>query len=407
MIFSIIKQSFLNQKKAMALIVLSVAVGTAIATSLLALSMDISSKVSKELRAFGANILVEPRLGGLAGLSEQERFLFEEDIVKIKTIFWRHNVLGMVPFLYKKDGSTGITIAGTWYEKPVRIPGEKEPFVTGISRVMPWWQIRGRWPADTGEVALGAGLAAKLKKGVGEGISLLGKEFRVVGIVNSGGKEDEMVVMDLDSLQSVSGLEGKVSRVYVSALTTPMDEFAYKDPEKMTRAEYEKWYCTGYVTSIAKQVEEVMRGSVARPIWPVAETEGKVLNRLKILIYLLTVMALLGAALGVSTTMVMSLLRRTHEVALMKAIGADRIKTIMIFLSEALLLGFAGGLVGYLSSFLLTKFIGYKVFGTGLEQRAILLPVSMLSSILIVVMGAYLPIRKALGIRPAIVLKGE
>lgn len=407
MIFSIIKQSFLNQKKAMALIVLSVAVGTAIATSLLALSMDISSKVSRELRAFGANILVEPRLGGLVGLSDQERFLFEEDIVKIKTIFWRHNVLGMVPFLYKKDRSTGVTIAGTWYEKPVKIPGEKEFFITGISRVMPWWQIRGRWPEEAGEVALGAGLSAKLKKEIGEGISLLGREFKVVGIINSGGKEDDMVLMDLDDLQSVSGLEGRVSRVYVSALTTPMDEFAYKDPEKMTRAEYEKWYCTGYVTSIAKQVEEVMRGSVARPIWPVAETEGKVLNRLRILIYLLTVMALLGAALGVSTTMVMSLLRRTHEVALMKAIGADRIKTIMIFLSEALLLGFAGGLVGYLSSFLLTKFIGYKVFGTGLEQRAILLPVSMLSSILIVVMGAYLPIRKALGIRPAIVLKGE
>lgn len=389
------------------LIIVSVAVGTAIAASLLSLSMDISTKVARELRSFGANILVKPRVTGLAGIAEQQRYLQEEDIVKIKTIFWRHNILGMVPFLYVKDNKSDITIAGTWYEKSLKIPGEKEPFLTGISRVMPWWQIKGKWPQKNNEIALGISLAERLGVGTGDKVHLLNREFIVTGIINTGGREDEMAVGELKTIQEISGLPGRVSRVYVSALTTPMDDFAYKDPEKMTRTEYEKWYCTGYVTSIAKQVEEVMRGSVAKPIWPVAETEGKVLKKLQLLIYLLTGMALVGAALGVSTTMIMSLLRRTHEIALMKAIGADRIKTITIFLTEALILGFAGGLTGYLLSFLLTKYIGYRVFGTALQQRAILLPISMLSSIIIAVLGSYLPIRKALGIRPAVVLKGE
>ncbi|RMG66761.1 MAG: ABC transporter permease, partial [Nitrospirae bacterium] len=182
---------------------------------------------------------------------------------------------------------------------------------------------------------------------------------------------------------------------------------AYKDPEKMSRREYEKWYCTGYVTSIAKQIEEVIRGSRARPIWPVAQTEGRVLRRLGLLIYLLSAVSVLAAALGVSTTMIMSLLRRTREVALMKAIGADRFRTVVIFLSEALIVGFVGGLAGYLLSLLISKYIGVKVFGTPLQQRAVLFPLSLGASVLISVLGAYLPIRKALAIRPALILKGE
>lgn len=407
MLFNIIKQSFLNQKKAMVLIVVSVAVGTAIATSLLSFSLDISNKVARELRSFGANILVKPRLIGLAGIAEQQRYLEEDDLIRIKTIFWRHNILGVLPFLYVKDRERGITVVGTWYEKHLKIPGEKEPFITGIGSVMPWWQIRGRWPEGPDEILLGLSYAERFGFKAGDKIRLLNREFTITGLLNTGSAEDEMVVGELATVQELSGLNGKVSKVYVSALTTPMDDFAYKDPAKMTQTEYEKWYCTGYVTSIAKQIEEVMRGSVATPIWPVAETEGRVLERLQILIYLLTAMALVGAALGVSSTMIMSLLRRTHEIALMKALGADRVKTITIFLTEAILLGIVGGFAGYLLSFILIKYIGYKVFGTGFEQRAILFPISMISSVVIAILGSYLPARKALGIRPAVVLKGE
>ncbi len=407
MLFNIIKQSFINQKKAMVLIVVSVAVGTAIATSLLSLSMDISNKVARELRSFGANILVKPKITGLLRMAEQQRYLEESDIIKIKTIFWRHNILGMVPFLYVKDNKSDITIAGTWYENSFKIPGDDRPFVTGVSKVMPWWEIRGRWPEEDNEILIGLSIAERYSLKTGDKIKLFDREFTITGILNTGSTEDEMVVGELSTIQKLSGLNGKVSRVYVSALTTPMDDFAYKDPATMTKTEYEKWYCTGYVTSIARQIEEVMKGSQATPIWSVAETEGRVLKRLQMLIYMLTIIALLGAALGVSSTMIMSLLRRTHEIALMKAIGADRIRTITIFFSEAFILGITGGIVGYLMSFLLTKYIGYKVFGTALERQMMLLPISMVSSIVIVVLGSYLPIRKALGIRPAVVLKGE
>src|SRR5574337_605741 len=137
MLLTIIKQSFLNQKKAMAVMIVSVAVGTALAASLLSLSFDISSKVSKELRSFGANIVIQPKISGLAGIGGQKRYLREEDLPKAKTIFWRHNILGIAPFLTVRDDALDAVVLGTWHRKLLPLPGEKKGFETGAAVVMP------------------------------------------------------------------------------------------------------------------------------------------------------------------------------------------------------------------------------------------------------------------------------
>jgi len=412
MLFNIIGRSFLNQKKALALMVISIAVGTALAASLITISFEIDGKVSKELRSFGANIIVEPKIEGLADISGQKRYLRYEDIIKTKTIFWRHNILGIAPFLEKKasikKGEKGseVTLAGSWYEKSLPLPGENKTFPSGIRTVSPWWYLDGTWPNTPDSAVVGRSVATRLGLKTGDTVSIDNKELKVTGILETGGPEDGQVFMDLENMQKLYGLDGKVSRVLVSALTTPMDEFAYKDPNTMSKAEYEKWYCTGYVTSIAKQVEEVFSGSRVRPVWQVAETEGKVLGRLRMLIYLLCFAALTASAIGVSTTMIMTLLRRIEEIGLMKALGAHRTKIISIFLSEGMIIGLIGGIFGYLLSLAVSQYIGRAVFDTGLEQRAILLPISIFNALVIAVAGTVLPIRRALRIMPSVVLKG-
>lgn len=411
MLLSILKESFFRQKKAMAMMVVSVAMGTAIASSLLALSMDIKGKVSKELRSFGANITVEPKLEGFAGVVGQKRYLREEDIVKVKAIFWRHNIMGVAPFL-ETDGEVAAgkekrktALVGTWIKKELPTPGETVKFSAGVVTVAPWWNIDGELP-DAGGVLAGFSLAEQLGLKTGDGIRIDGREFRVNGIVSTGGKEDSAFVMELGVLQELKGLHGKISRASVSALTTPMDEFAYKDPLKMSKLEYEKWYCTGYVTSISKQIEEVFFGSRARPVWNIAETEGKILERMSLLVYLLSGASLLAAAIGVATTMVAGLLRRIEEIGLMKSIGADSVQISMIFLSEALIIGLVGGLIGYIISLFAVKYIGQQVFGSALTGRSVLFPIAILSALAISTLGSLLPIRRALGIKPAVVLKG-
>lgn len=411
MLLSLLKHSFLKQKRAMALTIISISMGAALASSLSALSLNIKGKVSKELRSFGANILVTPKIEGLAELAGQRRYLNEEDLIKIKTIFWRHNILGFAPFLDSKvivssnEVSKKVQAEGTWFKKQIQIPGEESKFETGAMIVSPWWMLEGQEP-EGNSIVLGASLAKELSLKMGDTVGIDGRQYTIKGILTSGGKEDKMVLLDLDEMQALKGLEGKISSVLVSALTTPMDELAYKDPKEMSRLEYEKWYCTGYVTSIAKQIEEVVSNSRAKPIWQIAEAEGKVLDRMSLLVYLLSGASLFASILGVSTTMIAALLRRIDEIALMKAIGADRVQIIGIFLLEALTIGTIGGVLGYISSLWIAKYIGIKVFGSALEGRAILFPLSIMTGLIISIGGSFLPIKRALSIKPALVLKG-
>lgn len=412
MLLNIITRSFLNQKKAMALMIVSVAVGTALIASLINISLEIEGKVSKELRSFGANILIEPKIEGLADISGQKRYLRQEDIIKAKTIFWRNNILGMAPFLDAKaevkigERIEQVDVAGMWYEKQLPLPGEKKKFLAGTNTVFPWWHINGEWPVSTGTVAAGSGLSERFRIKKGDALQVDGRDFIVSGIFETGGGEESWLLMDLRSLQELKNMDGKVSRVFISALTKPMDDFAYRDPDSMNQTEYEKWYCTGYVTTIASQLEEVFAGSTAKPVWKVAGTEGRVLGKLNLLIYILSFIILIAAALSVSTTMIMSLLRRVEEIGLMKAVGADSTKILIIFLSEGLIIGLIGGVFGYLLSTAAVEFIGSTVFNSGFEQRAELFLLAVGSAVLISIIGTVIPVRRALKIRPGIALKG-
>jgi putative ABC transport system permease protein len=104
--------------------------------------------------------------------------------------------------------------------------------------------------------------------------------------------------------------------------------------------------------------------------------------------------------------MIMSLLRRTEEIGLMKAMGADSIKIAAVFLSEGVMIGLIGGMIGYVLSIAASNYIGVEVFNTGFEQSTILFPAAIGSAVFISIIGTILPVRKAMKVKPAIVLKG-
>ena len=81
-------------------------------------------------------------------------------------------------------------------------------------------------------------------------------------------------------------------RLYVSALTKPEDAFARRDPKTLRGPEFDRWYCSPYVQSIAYQLQEVIPHSHAEQIRQVAQNEGTVLSRIKGLMMLITLAAL-------------------------------------------------------------------------------------------------------------------
>ena len=70
-------------------------------------------------------------------------------------------------------------------------------------------------------------------------------------------------------VQELLGLPEKISRMEVSAITTPDNELARRaaqDPQSLNPTDYETWYCTAYVSAICHQIQEVVRDGVAKPV---------------------------------------------------------------------------------------------------------------------------------------------
>jgi putative ABC transport system permease protein len=405
----ILKNSFLKRPKPVLLVLLSITMGAAVATSFLGIAGEVSHKMALELRSYGANILLEP-----AAL-EGGGYLRETDLPKIKTVFWKYNITGFTPYLFGvADISAGSKhergiLAGTWFSKDLEIPGE-ERATLGIKGIAPWWEVQGNWPEAADQVIVGAALAKRLGVASGQELTAAAhgrsQHFRIAGIVTTGGFEEEQIFAPLVTVQEFLQQQGKVSRVLVSALTVPMDDFGRMDPAKMTKDEYEKWYCTAYVTSVAKNVEEVMAGSRAKPIWQIASAEGALLKKLNAVMLLLTVLALGASATAVSTSLMASMAERSKEIALMKAMGADRFQVSAIFLGEVLIISVCGGVVGYLIGAELAGLISRTVFNSSIASPLWLFPTAIASALVVALAGSIAPLRRALLVEPVRVLKG-
>jgi putative ABC transport system permease protein len=408
-LFRILKNSFLKRPRAVLLIFLSITMGAAVATAFLGIAGEVSHKMALELRSYGANILLEP------SAAEGGGFLREEDLPKIKTVFWKYNITGFTPYLFGvADFSAGGkkergVVSGTWFSKQLDVPGE-DPSVQGIRGIAPWWEVQGRWPEAADEAIVGAALAKRLQLIPGGEVktSVRGRswQFRVVGVVTTGGYEEEQLFAPLVTVQELLQQQGQVSRVLVSALTVPMDEFGKKDPATMSKDEFEKWYCTAYVTSVAKNVEEVMAGSRAKPVWQIASAEGALLQKLNSVMLLLTVLALGASATAVSTSLMASMAERSPEIALMKAVGADRFQISTIFVGETLIISLAGGVLGYLIGDQLAEIISRTVFNSTIASPLWLFPTAIVSAFVVAIAGSVAPLRRALLIEPVRVLKG-
>ena len=206
---------------------------------------------------------------------------------------------------------------------------------------------------------------------------------------------------------SLSGRPGQFRRLLVSALTKPEDEFARRDPAKMSQVEYDRWYCTPYISSIAYQVREVLPGVDVRVIRRVAESEGHILTRVSGLMWLVTLAALLAATLAVGAASATSVIERSPEVGLMKALGASGWLISFFFLAEQVLIALVGGSIGFGLGILLARFLGQSVFGIPPAFRLILFPVVLVLATLVALLGSLLPLRRAARLQPAPILRGE
>ena len=421
MFFRFVSQSIRRSPRRKAMTVAAVAMGTAVATAMLGVMLDIGDRVNRELRSLGANLLVTPKAHSLpveiGGISyrpvSRADYIPEDQVIKIKSTFWQLNITGFAPALKASTMLDGrnVPIEGVWFRRRLR-GADGSMLEAGLRTVNGEWNVDGRWidDRDRDDSALdamaGGAVARRLGLKPGSPLQLFGQAFTVAGIITTGGDEEDRIFIRLEVLQRLVNRPGQVDAVQVGALTKPEDEFARKDPAKMTPKEYDRWYCTPYISSIAHQIEEALPMAVARPIWRVADNEGKVLGKIRGLMLLITLAALASAGLTVWSVMATTVLERRGEIAIMQATGATNGLVAALFSTEVALEGAAGGLIGSWVGLLMAGWVGRAVFQTSLEIPAMLGPVVVGAAVIASVAGAAPPLRRALLLEPAVTLRG-
>ncbi len=431
----LVGESFVRNPRRKIITAAALVIGMAVTTATLTVALDVGDRLAREFRSLGANLLVTPEsdtlpveIGGIDYRPVDEgAYLSEAELGKLKTIFWRHHILGFTPFLDvpvslndAQGGSVATTLIGTWHDHDLRLPDGTQ-FETGLESTHPWWNIQGRWFHDNAnECVLGSSLAATFpgrltigqtifvrvhqmqKDGPAETLPLL-----VTGIVSTGDSEDKSLLVPLSLAQSLSDHPGQLRQLLVSALTKPADALSERNPATLTPTEYDRWFCSPYVSSIAFQIRQVLPGTEVRAIRRVADTEGRILSRVGTLLWIVTLAALVAAALAVAATSATTVLERRAEIGVMKALGATDLLVAGSFLAEQVLLAIAGGAMGFVVGVVLAHVLGESVFGTPAALRMILFPVILGLAAVVAILGSMIPLRRVALYHPATILRGE
>ena len=382
-------KSFRERKSRVALAFAAIVVGVSIASALIGMSYDLGRKMNRELRTYGANLAITPETdfreeGYLSAVTTigEGRYIGEQELKKLRELPSSANILGLASYLYAvvRVGTQPVVLAGVVFSE--------------TRKVNPFWEVEGEEIDDEDRTNSLLGQAAaeklKLKTGdsfvleYGEGTGRATRSFRVKGIVTTGSSEDNQIFVSLPAAQDLTGRRGKVTLITASVL--------------------------GGLPAVEKLAEEIKRNIpnlTAKPIRRIAQAEGRILNKIKLTMFLLTTVILAISILCVITTMVSLVEERRKEIALFKALGARDGEIIRLFLSEALLIGTAGGLVSYGLGLLLAQIMSRNVFASSISPRMIVIPITLAIAWLVSLLGSLLPLRLALKIEPATVLKEE
>jgi putative ABC transport system permease protein len=404
MLLRVLRKSLIKRKTRVAIAIISVIMGAAMASAMLTVSWQVEEKVAQELTKYGPNMVVVPKteeltveVGGIPlGKIGETKYISETNAKKIKDLDqsdFSGKVLGNPnknAFLYtvinitKGEQSNEIILAGTWFED--------------LQRINTWWELSGSYPKDNSSIVIGSTASEKLNIGIGDDVLLEytetvisetgedtyynSKMFSVVGVVSTGGEDDSRIFGDLDAVQNLTDKENKVNIMHISAVCNacPVDDIAVIIEANIPDIE---------VTTV-KQVEKATM---------------QILEDINTMMFLITVIALLASALGVMTTMTTSVVERTKEIGMMKAIGAEDRKIATLFLSEALIIGVIGGILGYIFGSILAQYIGESVFQSPIHIDLMVLPIIIGIAVGVTIGSSALPVRRAMKIEPAEVIR--
>ena len=382
MYFRMITASLIRRRSRMLVALLSIAIGATILSGLVTIYYDVPRQMGAQFRNYGANMIFTAVDGSFT----------QDDINSGLSYIKKDDIVGVAPYRYEnvRIREKSILAAGTDME--------------GAKAASPYWSIDGEWPSKDSEILIGANAAEQYELRIGDDVTVSytpenaqvsgdnGEDivedetidFKVVGILDTGGNEEDYVYMSMSDLEKLTNSETKidVAELSISASSDQLKKYSQE---------------------ISNQVSSIN----ARLIKRVTASETTVLTKLQALVLLVTVVVLALTMICVATTMTAVVTERRKEIGLRKAIGASDKSIIWEFMGESMLLGCVGGILGSVLGFVFAQQVSIHVFSSSISFRPLLVPITILVSVAVTGISSLMPIKSATDVDPALVLKGE
>ncbi len=354
--FYFLKKSISERAGRFAISSAAVMLTVTVVTALITLSAGTRDKIGAELKQYGANMIVTPVSG---------KEIDDAEAAGIKTLS---------PYI--KDGAFQIYGTAVVNGIDVEIIGMEPQKMTG-------YRTRGRIPSAGSEVMAGVNIKDVLQAKPGGGIRFSNSksDYTITALFEKGSEEDSCIVMPLEAARTVTNRKG------VSAVLLNVDTRHLKEVGDLIARNYPML-----------QIKTLRQVAVA---------EERILERIQLLMLLVTAVVLVSSVIALGSTMGANVIERMEEIGLMKSIGATQSHIRKFFMVESSLSGLAGALGGYCCGIISAEAVSKAAFGSFIPVNIAVLFVSVFLGLIMAVLSTYLPVRDAMKVVPAVILRGE
>ncbi len=365
-VIRVLAASILNRRSRLLLVIAALTLVAMLVATLVSVSSGVGAQLGEGLKQFGANLTVAPpaHVVGVGDLEtgELERLVDPAQIEPVLASTPRVESFHPRVEIPQRVGQVDTNLIG--------IPSAE------ISAAQ--WKVDGA-PPGSGQVLVGRDVAKRLGLVVGSVVEVAGVSWTVSGVVESGAEEDEALIITLQDALVLAG--GGVSRYLVRADADALDD-------------------------VVAALGQALPGIEVRTLRQVAASEGRLLERVRILLLTVTLGVAVSAAIAVGTTLNLVVLERAEEIGLLKAMGGTSGLVVGYFLLEQLSSALVAGLAGFVLGTVAAQAVSLTVFESALPVSAIAFGASLGVALSVVVLAGVAPVFRASRVESANALRG-
>ena len=381
-----------ERKFRFALNLLGILIGCAAVTGLISITQGLGDEIGSQLEMFGPNnIMILPGDISQGGPVGGGKFYWRDvnTIEKVPHIDLVAPIMGTELATYQSRGDMyfcyvyGSTPEYFWIFQNFELAEGRELLQADTASVVIGHNVAQ--PDDEKDPLYEVGDRIKLTVRVNKEDKEM--SFRIVGILKKvggtfGSEDDQSVVMPYRVFQQLFEIGGEFSFVAVTV----------DDPENLE--------------DVTTRLEDKLGDISTLTYETIQETVGQVLGTVEAVLGGIAAISLLVAGVGIINTMTISVMERTREIGILKAVGSKSRDILLIFISEAVLTGFIGGILGGLFGFLLSRVVGDYINLPVTNSIELLIGITFFAIMTAVLSGLY-PAWRASNLHPVEALRYE